>query len=401
MKNLLLFIAFLLLLGSNLHSKSYHFVANDPYYKQPVKIDSINVYYMNTGKDTTFVSSSVHLDAVTTVELNNDYSDVRLFPNPANDILNIEFESNNISSTPLTIFDLEGRKLYSSNEQFGLGKHNINLNIAGLNQGFYFVLIGQSTHKFAKIGNSNSSEISLIQSTMPSLIKDKSSLSQYDYKFTIYSQGFAPYLYYQVRTPDHDTVKVDMKTESTRFDGKRIRVEFFFDKAKTTHFYDEHGTFKSYDTTYKDQTLVFADTLIIRGESIFSEVFEYKDASYIQNLQIMTKQLISFKLDTNQYRIKDINIVRYRDTVNDDRGEYHNLQQDFQFSIKESLDYDLNNSNLYSSIYYLDEVVFEYVNSFKDDYFVGNFTGCPGHKSYYNYELTNPSKSYIKIEIID
>ncbi|MER3328773.1 MAG: T9SS type A sorting domain-containing protein, partial [Candidatus Kapaibacterium sp.] len=145
MKNLLLFIVLASILGSNLYSESYHFVANDPYYKVPVKIDSINVYYMNTGKDTTVVSSSVHLETVTTVELNNDYSDVRLYPNPTNDILNIEYVSNNLSSTTITIVDLEGRKLYSQSEQFGIGKYNFNFNIAGLNQGLYFISIGSYT----------------------------------------------------------------------------------------------------------------------------------------------------------------------------------------------------------------------------------------------------------------
>jgi hypothetical protein len=356
---------------------------------------------MNTGKDTTIISSSVHLETVTTVELNNDYSDIRLYPNPTNDILNIEFVSSNLSSTPITIVDLEGRTLYSLSEQFGIGKHNFNLNIAGLNQGLYFISIGPSTHKFLKIGSSNGSEISLTQTSMPTLIKDNSTQSQYDYKFTIYSAGFKPKVHYAVRALDRETIIVDMSTRSTRIDGKRIRVEFFFDKAKTTHFYDEHGQYQSYDTSYKDLKIVYTDTLIIRGDSIFSELLFYDNDYYSDFNKITSRQLITLKYDTIQNTISDIKIIRFLDTINDERDEWHNIQQDFRFNMKGSFQFDFTKSTSYSSIYFLDEKIFDYVNSYKDDYSVGFIYGCIGHKSYYKYVPTILANSYIKIEFID
>lgn len=401
MKNLLIIITLVLIFGSSLHSESYHFVANDPYYKVSVKIDSINVYYMNTGKDTTIISSSVHMGTVTTVELNEEHNDVQLYPNPANDHLNIEFISESISSTPISIVDLEGRKLYSQSEKFGIGKHNLNLNIAGLNQGHYFITIGKSTYKFSKISGGNGSNISLAQTSLPTLIKENSTQSQYDYKFTIYSAGFKPYEHYATRSLDRETIIVDLSIKSTRIDGKRIRVEFFFDKAKTTHFYDEHGQYQSYDTSYKDLKIVYTDTLIIRGDSIFSELLFYDNDYYSDFNKITSRQLITLKYDTIQNTISDIKIIRFLDTINDDRGEWHNIQLDFKFNMKGSFQFDFTKSSSYSSIYYLDEKIFDYVNSYKDDYSVGFIYGCIGHKSYYKYAPTNLAKSYIKIEFID
>jgi hypothetical protein len=219
---------------------------------------------MNTGKDTTIVSSSVHLGTITTVELNEEYNDVRIYPNPANDILNIEFTSNNISSSPISVVDIEGRKLYSENKNLGIGKQNLTLNIAGLNQGFYFITIGKSTHKFVKIGSSNGNDISLTQTSMPSLTKDNSVQSQYDYKFTIYAKGFKPYEHLTARTKDRETIIFDMLSQNTVFDGKHIRVELFLNNLKVTKHGIHHNNADTYYTTYSDYIHNFTDTVVIR-----------------------------------------------------------------------------------------------------------------------------------------
>ncbi len=393
MKNILLFIALALIIGGTLHSESYHFVANDPYYKQPVKIDSINVYYMNTGKDTTFVSSSVHLDAVTTVELNNDYSDIRLFPNPTNDILNIEFVSNNIASTPITIVDLEGRKLYAQNEYLGIGKQNLSLNIAGLDQGIYFVLIGQSTHKFAKMGSSNGADILLSQSSLPTLIKENSTQSQYDYKFTIYSQGFVPKYYYS-KQAERETIIVELSSLPTGFNGKHIRVELYISGLQLNYLNVQHNWHNITDTVYKEYNNVYLDTLVIRNNKVnLLKNYELRNKRWADESYDLHK--IRFEFDTINKTISKLEF-NYEFEFWDESGDEFRVNKiDSRIKIDKKMSYNLANG--LSLFVFLDEVNPEYY--YKESKY--RSYSCPGHTEYWDIMSFNPSKSYIKIEIID
>lgn len=390
MKNLFIIIALVLIFGSSLHSESYHFVANDPYYKVPVKIDSINVYYMNTGKDTTVVSSSVHLETVTTVELNNDYSDVRLYPNPTNDILNIEFVSNNLSRTTITIVDLEGRKLYSQSEQFGIGKHNFNLNIAGLNQGLYFISIGSSTHKFSKIGGGNGSEISLTQTYLPTLIKENSTQSQFDYRFTIYCEGFKPKYYYSKRM-ERDTIIVDMTSLPTGFDGTRIKVTLNVVGLVLNYLnrqHNWHDISRVEVINYKD---TFIDTLVIRN-GIINLTKYYEKSTYGDRFD---KRILTFEIDTLNQTFSNLLYLNQHDKWYERGDEDHHDTFKSQFNLTDNSKYNLDNGLVF--LFHFDDLPSSYYYNKEESYNIF----CPGHYETWSMETYDPINSYIKIEFID
>jgi type IX secretion system substrate protein len=394
MKNLLLSLL-LLLIVSPLWSHSIKFVAMDRYYNEELPIDSILVHDMNTGEEKLYLTDSLFFETVSSVEELTKVNSLHLYPNPVEDILNI-----NVNSSEIIISDISGKVHYKSSTVIS---GNVSLNVAGLPQGVYAFRSGNQTQTFIKNTPSNGQDVRLLSSSNSpsSLVKEAEVQSQFDYRFTIYSDGFKPKNYYTKALTKDTVVELDMSTITSAFDGKHIRVEFFLEKAKTIHFYDEHGQYQSYDTSYKDLKIVYTDTLIIRGDSIFSELLFYDNDYYSDFNKISSRQLITLKYDTIQNTIRDIKIIRFLDTINDDRGEWHNIQQDFRFNMKGSFQFDFSESSSYNSIYYLDEKIFDYVNSYKDDYSVGFIYGCIGHKSYYKYVPTILAKSYIKIEFID
>ena len=391
MKNLFIIIVLTIIFGSSLHSESYHFVANDPYYKVPIKIDSINVYYMNTGKDTTIVSSSVHLGTITTVELNEEYNDVRLYPNPANDLLNIEFTSNNIASSLISVVDIEGRKLYSENKYLGIGKQNLNLNIAGLNQEFYFITIGKSTHKFIKIGSSNGSDISLTQITSPSLTKDNSVQSQYDYKFTIYAKGFKPYEHLTARTKDRETIIFDMLSQNTVFDGKHIRVELFLNNLKVTKHGIHHNNADTYYTTYSDYIHNFTDTVVIRDSLCYINRKSIPRNSYFTDTD--------YDIQGLKFTIGNDSLIRefkYSSNFKCSYSyEYSMEYEEKNLNINLNVNLDIRKSNKFKISDFKDvQISLSSKNSTSQNH---------GGSSYYTdiYGPYNASGSYIIIEFID
>ena len=75
-------------------------------------------------------------------------SNLKLYPNPVNDILNIKFSTSNIENVELYIFDVMGkvviRHSFKVNNDFNLHR----LNIESLNSGIYSIKIGDLTKRF-------------------------------------------------------------------------------------------------------------------------------------------------------------------------------------------------------------------------------------------------------------
>ncbi len=74
-------------------------------------------------------------------EIQNEITDFELFPNPANNKLNLEFTNEKSSSSLITISNLLGEKLIEQKENFITGKNKLTLDINQLSSGIYFVII--------------------------------------------------------------------------------------------------------------------------------------------------------------------------------------------------------------------------------------------------------------------
>jgi hypothetical protein len=88
---------------------------------------------------------------VSTYNGNDDTNQLKVFPNPANEVLNINLQNNNIENC--IILNALGQTVYNSANE--INAHNkIQLNIANLNAGVYFVKVrasnGSYNAKFVK-----------------------------------------------------------------------------------------------------------------------------------------------------------------------------------------------------------------------------------------------------------
>ncbi len=88
---------------------------------------------------------------VSTFNAKDDTNQLKVFPNPANEILNINLQNNNIENCIIT--NALGQTVYNSANEIN-GNHKIQLNIADLNVGVYFVKVrsgnGSYNAKFIK-----------------------------------------------------------------------------------------------------------------------------------------------------------------------------------------------------------------------------------------------------------
>lgn len=85
----------------------------------------------------------------------NAISDLRLFPNPANDNLNLDFTLNRATEVIMSVTDFSGRLLIKQEFEREAGFHTINQNVGELPAGSYFVQLitnqGKLSEKFVVI----------------------------------------------------------------------------------------------------------------------------------------------------------------------------------------------------------------------------------------------------------
>lgn len=74
-------------------------------------------------------------------EYNNDVKELSLYPNPASDVVNVEFVIERNEQISIEILDIRGRICITTVETGNAGINLIPLDVAGLNEGLYFVRI--------------------------------------------------------------------------------------------------------------------------------------------------------------------------------------------------------------------------------------------------------------------
>ena len=71
----------------------------------------------------------------------NPMTAVRVYPNPATDVLNIEVNASTTSEMNISVFNLMGQKVMESNTNLNVGINRPSINTAELNSGIYFVTV--------------------------------------------------------------------------------------------------------------------------------------------------------------------------------------------------------------------------------------------------------------------
>lgn len=85
---------------------------------------------------------SLHVHNTTLGTSNNDKisNSINLYPNPTNDLINIEFELNNPENIYLTIYDLQGKAIATPTiGEKAQGKHKVSIRMTHLPKGIYLI----------------------------------------------------------------------------------------------------------------------------------------------------------------------------------------------------------------------------------------------------------------------
>jgi hypothetical protein len=73
------------------------------------------------------------------VSENIAFADLNVFPNPTSEILNIEFGQEMSDLIQIDLYDLTGKKVMSSQNNVSAGNNFLQINIAELESGIYFL----------------------------------------------------------------------------------------------------------------------------------------------------------------------------------------------------------------------------------------------------------------------
>jgi len=385
MKKLLIIFAFLLIV-SPLWSHSIKFVAMDRYYNEEVPIDSILVHDMNTGEEKLYQTDSLFFETVSSVEDVTKDNHLHLFPNPVEDILNI-----NTNSSEIIISDISGKVHYKSSTVIS---GNVSLNVAGLPQGVYAIRTRNESQTFIKNTPSNGQGVRLISSSnsQSSLIKEAEIQSQFDYRFTIYSDGFKPKNYYSKAFTKDTVVELDMIANSISLFGNKMRFEIYLKDVDVKYSSYSHYTQGNYiyKNEIEDRSFEYEDSIVIRNNKI--ELF-YKEEN--QGTSKYHSNKLDFLIDTMNKTILNMNYNNnYRNFKNDDSKSYVD-ELNYSFSFANSIDY--NDGNRVFLLISLDKFDFEHNYSREE---ITSYN-CPGHFDFTSFGSFDRAKSYIKIEFID
>ncbi|MBI5540985.1 MAG: PCMD domain-containing protein [Bacteroidia bacterium] len=123
-------------------------------YNLPDNPDTLQIILISSNPNAAVVGSILKVDELFleggTLGLNKHYlqKDVNIFPNPANDIVNIQFSYESKSETSVSMFSLVGQKV----KEFTLpkGTELSSLNIRDLKKGMYFIQIQSGKDKFTQ-----------------------------------------------------------------------------------------------------------------------------------------------------------------------------------------------------------------------------------------------------------
>jgi hypothetical protein len=111
---------------------------------------SHNVFYNeNSTVDPTALSTAINsaLAAPSKIEEADESSlGFNLYPNPANNSLNLSFTSQNTSAISVDIYNDFGQNVYTKTTGFIVGQNNVELSTKDFANGIYFVRIGDSVN---------------------------------------------------------------------------------------------------------------------------------------------------------------------------------------------------------------------------------------------------------------
>ncbi len=81
---------------------------------------------------------------------NNDKIGLKVFPNPVNNILHIDFTLNDITAENIKLTDISGKVVYSENLNSVIGENSISIDLSALKPGFYYMVLNRGKETYAE-----------------------------------------------------------------------------------------------------------------------------------------------------------------------------------------------------------------------------------------------------------
>lgn len=98
-----------------------------------IKIEAVGNIFYTVSKKLTIWDPNMSVEE-------NEFTNLKIYPNPVTDLLNIEFETETLGNTKFDIFDINGR-LVKTIENDGLNQNKHQINIEDLTSGTYILVI--------------------------------------------------------------------------------------------------------------------------------------------------------------------------------------------------------------------------------------------------------------------
>jgi hypothetical protein len=80
-------------------------------------------------------------DEVVSISENEDLTGIQMFPNPANDVLTVKFNSNEANDIRISIVSMDGKLVYTQNAKSFSGQFASRISLDGLTTGLYAVQV--------------------------------------------------------------------------------------------------------------------------------------------------------------------------------------------------------------------------------------------------------------------
>ncbi len=108
------------------------------------------VFVQNNNDKKVLQSAWKSITPVASVDDNLSLTKLKIYPNPAQSMVNVSFNLQNDESVKLNVTDLQGKVVYETSLHLSTGQYNKTLDVSHLDNGLYFMTIETSNNRMVK-----------------------------------------------------------------------------------------------------------------------------------------------------------------------------------------------------------------------------------------------------------
>jgi hypothetical protein len=107
--------------------------------------NSNNTYYIYPI--TTNGKTKIYTNETGVENYNTENNEISVYPNPASQSVNIKLATDKDNNYSISIFNIMGKQVYTSNGNYAEGSHEISVDVKDLSNGIYFVVAGNGENR--------------------------------------------------------------------------------------------------------------------------------------------------------------------------------------------------------------------------------------------------------------